>query len=150
MKEVADVIAGLRGDQIELLAGGGGLEVAGTTITGADLVIQRTAAPGTVVASSEDLAVALDILTDPELEAEGMAREVVSRIQQLRREAGLAVTDRIEVAWSTQDEALATAIATHGYYISREVLATELTRSDDAGADLEVDGSPLGLRISRS
>ncbi|HSL26641.1 MAG TPA: isoleucine--tRNA ligase, partial [Acidimicrobiia bacterium] len=150
MKEVADVIAGLRDDQIELLAGGGGLEVAGTTITGADLVSQRTAAPGTVVASSEDLAVALDVLTDPELEAEGMAREVVSRIQQLRREAGLAVTDRIEVAWSTEDEALATAIATHGYYISREVLATELTRSDDAGADLEVDGSPLGLRISRS
>jgi isoleucyl-tRNA synthetase len=148
MKEVAEVIAGLSEDQIELLAGGGGLEVAGTTITGADLMIQRTAAPGTVVASSEDLAVALDIVSDPGLEAEGMAREVVSRIQQMRREAGLAVTDRIRVLWSTQDEALAGAIAAHGRYISREVLATSLERSATIGTDLVVDGVALGLKVT--
>ena len=114
---------GSAAEQIEYLAAGGGLELAGTTITGPDLVIQRISAPGTLVASAGQLTVALDTTTDPSLEAEGLAREVVSRIQQLRREAGLAVSDRIEVDWSTDDERLADAIEEHCDYIKAEVLA---------------------------
>lgn len=154
MGEVAAAIAGLSGDEIEHLATGGGLEVAGTTITGPDLVIQRNSAPGTLVASAGLLTVALDTTTDPSLEAEGLARELVSRIQQMRREAGLAVSDRIELQWSTDDQRLADAIEGHADYIKTEVLATAMTRSptDQSGipATLDVDGVSLGLIINKS
>ncbi len=73
MGEVAAAIAGLlSADQIEHLAAGGGLELAGTTITGQDLVIQRISAPGTLVASAGQLTVALDTTTDPEPRSGGL------------------------------------------------------------------------------
>jgi isoleucyl-tRNA synthetase len=165
MGELAAEIAVLSGGQIELLTTGGGLELAGTTITGADLIIQRTAALGTLVASADQLAVALDTSTDPSLEAEGMAREVVSRIQQLRRDSGLAVSDRIEVQWSTADQRLAEAVEEHADYIKNEVLATSIVRSSGIRptgnpplgspsvgqvAILDLDGAPLELRIDKS
>jgi isoleucyl-tRNA synthetase len=57
--------------------------------------------------------VALDTHLDEALAAEGLAREVTSRLQQLRRDTGLAVTDRIAVAWQTDDPKLAAAIEAH-------------------------------------
>jgi isoleucyl-tRNA synthetase len=150
MGQVAAAIEGLSNDQIDYLAGGGGLDLAGTTITGVDLVIQRNSAPGTLVASAGQLTVALDITTDPSLEAEGLSREVVSRIQLLRREAGLAVTDRIRVAWSTDDQRLAEAILEHSDYIKSEVLATTIERtSNNASTMLDIDGVALGLSIDK-
>ena len=126
------------------------MELAGTTITGADLVIQRNSAPGTLVASAGNLTVALDTTTDPSLEAEGLAREVVSRIQLLRREAGLAVTDRIEVGWMTDDQRLADAIVEHSDYIKSEVLATAIARQTSADSrTLDIDGVALELSIDK-
>lgn len=153
MKEVASLIASLSDDQIEHLAAGGGLEVAGTTVTGADLVIERNPAPGTAVASSDDLAVALNIEPDPELEAEGLAREVVSRIQQMRREAGFAVTDRITLEWWTSDVALESAIEAHSGYIASEVLASEMRRVKSVEGTVQmvdIDGNALALTIKKT
>jgi isoleucyl-tRNA synthetase len=152
MKEAAAVIASLSEDQIEHLSGGGGMNVAGTTITGADLVIERRPVPGTVVAANEDLAVALDLESDPKLEAEGLAREVVSRIQQMRRETGLAVTDRITLAWWTDDPVLSEAIETHGSYISSEVLASEMNRDENLNesvSTLDIDGTSLSIQLEK-
>jgi isoleucyl-tRNA synthetase len=127
------------------------LDLAGTTITEGDLVILRNSAQGTLVASAGHLTVAFDITTDPSLEAEGLAREVVSRIQLLRREAGLAVTDRIEVAWSTDDRRLADAIVEHSDYIKSEVLATAINRSSDGALPtLDIDGVALRLSIDKA
>ena len=161
MGELAQAIAGLSPNQIEHLDGGAGLELAGTNITREDLVIQRVSAPGTLVASSGQLTVALDTTTDPDLEAEGLAREVVSRIQQLRREAGLAVTDRIEIDWSTDDERLGNAVEGNRDYISAEVLAHSLRRTpfdpSSVGEDstgkpsiLDIDGALIGLTVDKA
>ena len=163
--EVAKAIAGLSPDQIEDLAGGGGLELAGSNITQDDLVIQRVSAPGTLVASSGQLTVALDTASNPDLEAEGLAREVVSRIQQLRREAGMAVTDRIEIDWSTDDERLGNAVERNRDYIRTEVLANSLTRtpldlspsvsamgggSSRKPSILDIDGVLIGLSVDKA
>ena len=88
-----------------------------------------------------------------------MARELVSRVQQLRREAGLAVSDRISVDWATDDERLAGALDLHGDYIRAEVLATAIARlpvdpsgsgsSSGLPATFDVDGVPVGLRIDK-
>jgi isoleucyl-tRNA synthetase len=151
MKDLASAIAALDETQIEHLAAGGGLDLLGTTVTAADLVIEREPAPGNAVAASDGLAVALNLEADPALEAEGMAREFVSRVQQLRREAALAVSDRIAVSWWTPDQRLSDAIESHAAYIKAEVLATELSRLREwSGTEDEVDGVRIGLAVSLS
>ncbi|HUO46412.1 MAG TPA: isoleucine--tRNA ligase [Acidimicrobiia bacterium] len=145
---VAKQIAALDEDSIAQLMAGESLELEGISITAADVVIERSAAPETIVAASGDLAVSLDFASDPALVAEGLAREVISRIQQLRREVGLAVSDRISVAWSTDDERLAQSIRTHDAYIAGEILAVEFgeaARSDDP---VEIDIEEARLLVS--
>jgi isoleucyl-tRNA synthetase len=154
MKEVAAAIARFTPSDIEALLDGRGLEVGGTTVTDDDLVIDRQPEPGLAVAAMEDLAVALDLATSPALEAEGLAREFVSKVQQLRRQRQLAVTDRISLDWWTDDPGLAAAVDAHRDYVSAEVLATELRLVDangSAGYVVDhVEGSAVGLRISLS
>jgi isoleucyl-tRNA synthetase len=145
---VASEVAGLDQAEIGKLLAGETLTVAGVEISLSDVMVDRTAAPETVAAASGDLAVALDLTSSPQLEAEGMAREVVSRLQQLRREKGLAVSDRIEVTWFTADPSLAAAIRHHSGYIAGEVLAVEFGEGDADGEEkLEVEGAELRLRV---
>jgi isoleucyl-tRNA synthetase len=152
MKEVAAVVAELSEDQIEHLAAGGGFEFGSTTITGAELVIERAPSPGTAVAASGHLAVALDLKTDPALESEGLAREVVSRIQQMRRETGLMVTDRIRIHWATDDPTLSQAIASYADYIKGEVLASVFDKAADLtdAIAIDLDGAPLMIRLEKA
>jgi isoleucyl-tRNA synthetase len=150
VKEVAAFVAGLSEAQIESLLDGNGLEVAGSTITGADLVIDRQPEEGMAVAATGGLAVALSIETTPTLLAEGLAREFVSKVQQERRQAGLDVSDRIAVHWWTDDEALAAAVSSHEDYIKGEVLATRLERSTDwDGERSQLEGTPYALNVER-
>jgi isoleucyl-tRNA synthetase len=152
MKEVAAAVAGLGTEDLERLLKGETIAVAGEPITAAEVFIDRRAVAGTVVAAEGDLAVALDLSSDPELEAEGLAREVVSRVQQLRRRQGLDITDRIELGWQTEDQELAAAIRRHSSYIAGEVLAsTVAAAADGEGAiDLDVDGRRLRLSVKKS
>jgi isoleucyl-tRNA synthetase len=70
----------------------------------------------------------------PELEREGLARELVRRIQELRKEAGFNVDDRIEVEYSSSDR-LGQAIGEHAAWIAAETLATRLQPDDEPGGD---------------
>jgi isoleucyl-tRNA synthetase len=97
--------------------------------------------------------VALDLEIDNELRAEGVAREVVRAVQELRKTSGLAVEDRIELWLNSPDERVAAALETNQDYIAAEVLATKINVAarapSDASSDaLAVDGSPIeiGLR----
>ena len=107
------------------LKGGGGIEVAGGRITLDDLDVQRTEKAGIVAALENNLGVGLDTQLDAELEAEGLARELVNRIQNLRKTAGLEVSDRIELGVQGSDEVEA-AVAGHRDYVSGETLAVAL------------------------
>jgi isoleucyl-tRNA synthetase len=150
VKEVAAFVAGLGEAQIESLLDGNGFEVAGSTITGADLVIDRQPEEGMAVAAIGGLAVALSIETTPALLAEGLAREFVSKVQQERRQAGLDVSDRIAVEWWTDDETLAAAVSSHETYIKGEVLATELKRSTGwDGERSQLEGKAYALRVQK-
>ena len=155
-RQVASAIAALEEDEVEQLLAGETLTVAGTTINTDDVVVDRVAAPGTVVAAQGGLAVALDLSSDPALEAEGLAREVVSRVQQLRREHGLEVSDRINLTWSTNDPLLAAAIQGHAGYIMGEVLALEMAETPDGQAvdgvaeEVEVEGAKLRVTLHRA
>ncbi|MCO6490372.1 MAG: isoleucine--tRNA ligase, partial [Phaeodactylibacter sp.] len=97
--------------------------------------------PGWQVASDDDITVALDITLDEELEAEGMARDIVNRIQNIRKDKDFEVTDKIRVALQKHD-ALVSAVEKYGEYIRAETLATELKLVEEIsnGEEIELPG----------
>ena len=110
--------------------------------------------PGYVVATDHDVTVALDTNLNDALIAEGFAREVVSKLQTMRKEAGFEVTDRILVTAKTADEKLASIIADNAETIARGVLALEVTAGDaPEGAyvkDWSINGVDATLSVRRA
>ena len=98
--------------------------------------------------------VALDTSIDDALRLEGLARELVNRIQRLRRESGLQVSDRIRVRIHGDAQVAATA-ARHGEWVARETLAVELVSeqslpaADAAMQQLDIDGVAIWIGLSR-
>ena len=90
-----------------------------------DFEIQAQDIPGWLVANENGLTVALDVTISDELRSEGLAREVVNRIQNLRKESAFDVTDRITVTIDTTEQIRA-AINAHKDYICAEVLANNI------------------------
>ncbi len=120
-------------------------------ITAEDVIVTQTPLEGWGVAVAGGDTVALDLAVTPSLRAEGLAREVVRRIQEARKASGLAVTDRISLRWSAGDAELAAALAAHGPLIAGEVLAVTFSPGspgspDSAGSPGSPDsaGSPGG------
>lgn len=105
-----------------------------------DVAIIRRASGAAVIQESGGYGVALDPTITPELRAEGLAREVISRVQRLRKEAQLDVSDRIAVAIAG-DEELEGAVATHRGRIADEVLAVRLVLGTEAGSPFHADGN---------
>jgi isoleucyl-tRNA synthetase len=106
---------------------------------------------GWSVANKDNLTVALDITITPELQDEGNARELVNRIQKIRKESGLEVTDRIEV--NIQEyEPFKSAIINYCDYICAEILADSLkiVPQIDNGTQIEVNDVMLNILISKN
>jgi isoleucyl-tRNA synthetase len=102
------------------------------------------------------LSVALDPALTPALRSEGMAREVVSRVQRLRKEAGLEVSDRIVLAVAAP-AAVQDALRSHSAWIAGEVLARELIIGDElpatpawlAVAEVDLDGLVARVALNK-
>lgn len=105
-----------------------------------DVAIIRRASGAAVVQEHQGYGVALDPTITPELRAEGLAREVISRVQRLRKESGLEVSDRIALAVGGDDEVLA-AVASHRAHIAGEVLAVRLLLGEEAGTPFPTEGN---------
>jgi isoleucyl-tRNA synthetase len=94
-------------------------------------------------------AVALQLELDDELRREGLAREIVHAVQNARKEAGLEITDRIELRLGGDEELLAAARA-HEDYVSGEVLATSVAYDAPDGLTAKLDGKELRIAVQRS
>ena len=104
-----------------------------------------------VVAAEGLLSVAIDTTVTPELEIEGTARELINRIQQIRRESGFEVADRIDVSWSSDSGRISAAFETHAELIAAEVLAVTVAQEDQsAGSTIEIDGSSVMMTVART
>ena len=129
MKDAARIISSLSQEEITWIekAGGYTLELNGSIheLSLEDLVITSEDIPGWQVASDGRLTVALDIHLDDQLIAEGTARELVNRIQNIRKENAFEVTDRIEVTLESHP-AILTAVKYFSAYICNETLADKL------------------------
>jgi len=97
--------------------------------------------------------VRLDTELDDELRLEGLARDFVRNVQELRRKGGFRIEDRIETAWDG-DGMVARAVETWGDYIAAETLSDELRRGRADGLEVEseikLEGEPIWLGLKRS
>jgi isoleucyl-tRNA synthetase len=155
MKDGKQMIEGFDQDQIARLEKENfyPLEVNGTTyeLTLEDVEILSEDIPGWQVASDRGLTVALDISLSPELLAEGMARELVNRIQNIRKDADFEVTDRIHVVIENK-ESVQSGIELFGDYIANEVLADSLKLSDSVnGHEVDLlDGEQIVIQVEKA
>ncbi|MBN1092428.1 isoleucine--tRNA ligase [Blastococcus sp. TML/M2B] len=126
-------------------AGTATVEVEGSPVALADgdLIVTETPREGWTVASGGGLTVALGLTLTPELERAGLVREVVRLVQEARKNAGLEVSDRIELSW-TGEGAVARAVTEHADALAAEVLAERVTQGPGDGEGVE---GPEGSRF---
>ncbi len=150
MRHFAALIADLGSADLERVIGGESVQLDGRAFTDEDLILERSPIANTLVETGEGFAVALDTTLTSELVREGLAREVVSQLQRMRREAGLEVTDRIHVTWDTDSEELKATVREHGGWIEKEVLAETLTEhAIETGDVLVVDDRKMSLLLEK-
>lgn len=124
-----------------------------TVLSREDVEILSEDIPGWLVASEGSLTVALDITISEDLKLEGMARELVNRLQNLRKDSGLDVQDKIRVFLQEGQEEVAAALRAYGAYISEEVQAVELKLvpelTDATVLELDEFNLPVRLEVAR-
>jgi isoleucyl-tRNA synthetase len=126
-------------------------ELGDVEVTDADVVVTETPQEGWAVVTEGGESLALDLHIDEELRRAGLAREVVRTLQEGRKSAGLEVSDRIEVTWTSADADLATAIRAHADAIAAEVLATSFEEGPSAAGSVPVDTDlPVDLALKRA
>ena len=121
-------------------------------VTLEDVEIKPEDIPGWQVATDGDVTVALDVTVTPELKREGTARELINRIQNIRKSKDFEITDRVNVVLTDTDE-IKEAIESFGDYIKSQVLADSITLSGDTGSaefvDLELDGVKAYAKVEK-
>ena len=150
MKAVAAAIAALPAADAAALARGEDvafdLQGEKATLAPADVVIRRQPREGLVVAAEENVVVALQTDLSPALIAEGLVREFVSRVQALRKEADLDVTQRIDIIVGADDE-LAAALTEWQDFILEETQGDALILGDPVGDPIDLNGHETRLLI---
>ena len=152
MKDVAAKINELSQEQISTLETNGsiGLKVAGEDIIieASDVEIISEDIPGWLVANEGNLTVALEVGLTNELKQEGMARELINRIQNLRKESGLEITDKINVQVSSNEFSNA-AIRHFGEYIKTQILADVVEIVSNDGVEIDFEDFKLNIKIQK-
>ncbi|HZB12559.1 MAG TPA: isoleucine--tRNA ligase, partial [Chryseolinea sp.] len=150
MKEVSAVINSLDKNEIQLLEKKGSLSKGGFELVSDDVLISSEDIPGWAVASEGSLIVALDIRITEELKREGIARDFVNRVQNLRKEQGMEVLDKISIEVEKDGEAVTAALTEFKDYISTETqaLTLELKEKISDATEVDMDEFVLKIRIS--
>jgi isoleucyl-tRNA synthetase len=142
---------------VQKLQAGNRIELAcasGTVVLDESDVLIKTKAPdGWAGLGDHGTQLLLDVRVTEELAREGMAREVVRHVQELRKKSGLEMEDRIALRFATESSALQQAIEIHRSYISAETLAIEWAKGQLDGnthtTDVRVDGQPLTIQLRK-
>jgi isoleucyl-tRNA synthetase len=153
MKSVAATVDALSQEQIAELETNGtfAINVEGQelTIEAADVDIISEDIPGWLVSNDGNLTVALEVEVTDELLNEGMARELINRIQNIRKESGFEITDRINVIVSPNAE-VEKSLTTFADYVKAQVLADSINIAANDGTEVEFDEFKLNIKITKS
>jgi len=151
MKAVAQLINGFDADDIKKIEQNGVLDVdvngKSITLERSDVEITSQDIEGWLVASSGSLTVALDVTITEELRKEGIARELVNRIQNLRKDSGFELTDRIAVQFQ-KDEQIVNALDKNLDYIKAETLTDTVDVLDNVKDGIEIAFDDVNTRLS--
>jgi len=150
MKEVAALLQNISQENIAEFekTGSFALNIAGANVVveKTDVEIQSEDIPGWLVANNDNLTVALDITITDDLQKEGIAREFVNRIQNLRKSAGFDITDKIKVKIEKLD-VINDAVKTYSDYISTQTLANEVVLVDKVDNPVVLDFDDFNVNI---
>ena len=149
MKAVAAAVTDMTQEQIAELETNGKVQLGTYEILAEDVEVISEDIPGWLVGNDGNLTIALDITLTDELRAEGMARTLVNRIQNIRKKSGLEITDRIRVQIEP-NAAVMKAVEDFGDYIARQVLADEVKLEANEGQSVEFDDFKLNINITKS
>ena len=153
MKAVAATVDQLSQEQIAELEQQGTLaiDVEGQTLTveAADVDIISEDIPGWLVSNEGNLTVALEVELTDELKNEGMARELINRIQNMRKESGFEITDRINVVVAPNAE-VEKSLAAFADYVKAQVLADSITIAENNGQEIEFDEFKVNIQVTKN
>ncbi len=151
-KHYKNLIENLTVKELKHLQDDDAIKLENESFTTQDILVFREAKSGTEAVSDRFITIDLDIQLTDTLLREGLAREIVNRIQKTRKDLNLNVADRIKVIYQADTE-LEHAISEHRDYIARETLCTDLNTSSSEKSDLQhdfdIDGQQLSLNIER-
>jgi isoleucyl-tRNA synthetase len=152
-KKFKQLIEGLNSRQFNDFQDSGELVLENERFSSQDILVFREPKDGTEALSSRLIAIDMDCDLTEELISEGLAREVINRIQKTRKELGLNVTDRIATFYAA-DANLAAAIAKFKPYIARETLSNVIHEADECfdvtdGRNFDIDNMCLRIMISK-
>ncbi len=148
MKVVAEAITGMSSDDLASIESAGSAKIQGFEIALTDIEILTEDMPGYLTASEGGLTIALDNTLTPELVREGNAREFVNRIQNLRKDSGFDVTDKINIQVQRSDEEWTASLNEFKAYISQEVQALSLEWVDSASTEINFEESNLFVNVT--
>ena len=147
MKVVGNEINNLSAEQISSLEKEGSIEIQGYEITTADVEISTKDIPGWTVTSDGKTTVALDLKMTDELKSEGIAREFINRIQNLRKEKDFELTDRISIVLEENTPFLE-QIKQNEEYISSEVLSNKIEIVSSLSNFNEIDIDEIKFKVN--
>jgi isoleucyl-tRNA synthetase len=152
MKAVADGILAMTNEAIAQLEQINDYNIPKTSyqITKAEVEILTEDLPGYLSAKDNDITVALDVTITPELKQEGIARDFVNRIQNLRKDSGFEVTDKISIQLLDTDAEISEGVRAFKDFISQEVqaLSLEIVSELPDGQDIEFEELTLVAKIA--
>ena len=153
MKGIAAAMAALDQQQIQQLEQDSYIDLTveeqNVRVEAADVEIISEDIPGWLVSNEGNLTVALEVELNDALRNEGMARELISRIQNMRKEKGLEITDRIHVCVQPNEQ-IQNAVDGFADYIKSQVLALDIVMADNDGCPAEFDGFTVNIKIQKS
>lgn len=155
MKEAQKLIEALNQQQIELLMNGSSLSLdlpeGAFELTAEDVQVHKSVKEGFVAAASAHIALLLDTTLDEPLLREGIAREIVNKVNAMRRDGKLDVTDRIAL-WVECDDYVKESFEEHKEYVMQEILALEVhfeKITKDNSQEWDLNGRPSRFYLSR-
>jgi isoleucyl-tRNA synthetase len=151
MKAVADGILALNSEEIAVLESTGEFLIPNSIyqITPNEVEILTEDLPGYLSAKDSEITVALDIAITPALKQEGIARDFVNRIQNLRKDSGFDVTDKISIKLVDSDPEVTEGVRVFTDFISQEVQAVSLEIVSELtdGQEVEFEGLVLVVKV---
>ena len=154
MKDLGKAITGMTAQMISELEKQGEYKFAELpgepVITLDDVEVIPEDIPGWLVANDDNVTVALDVTVTPELRREGMARELINRIQNIRKGSNFEITDKVKIVLSDAPE-VKEALESYGDYIATQVLASSLATGTpgDSAVELDIDGLKINAEVTK-